>query len=65
VMDGRVCDGGEERQFGWGRFHPALQSLNGGAKVKVGAGVKRLLVYGRALRTSEAIASWRAAGLLR
>jgi hypothetical protein len=60
VMNGRLCDGGEERQFGWGRFHPALHSIQGGEKVRVGASVKRLLVYGRALRTSEAIASWRA-----
>lgn len=59
VMDGMVCDGGEERQFGWGRFHPSLQSLNGGPTVRVGVSVKRLLVYGRALRTAEAIASWR------
>lgn len=59
VINGRVCDGGEERQFGWGRFHPSLHSLNGREKIRVGGGVKRLALYGRALRTAEAIAAWR------
>ncbi|MCX6611555.1 MAG: hypothetical protein NTW74_11980 [Acidobacteria bacterium] len=59
VVDGKFNDGLEQKQFGWGRFHPSLHSLNGGARLRVGGMVKRLLVYGRALRTSEAIASWR------
>lgn len=25
ISDGRLHDGGDERQFGWGRYHPALQ----------------------------------------
>jgi hypothetical protein len=64
VMDGRLCDGGEARQFGWGRFSPWLQSLNGGAELRVGPAldgeIALLRVYGRALRTSEAVGAYRA-----
>ncbi len=60
VVDGVLNDGGEQRQFGWGRFSPGLQNANGGPTLRTGAGVNRLRVYGRALRTSEAVANWRA-----
>jgi hypothetical protein len=52
IVDGRVCDGGEERQFGWGRFHPALRGLNGEARLKVGEGVEEVKVYAKALRAA-------------
>jgi hypothetical protein len=60
VVDGKFNDGLEQKQFGWGRFHPQLHSLNGGAKLRLDPHLLRLLVYGRVLRTSEAIASFRA-----
>ena len=67
VVDGRFCDGGEARQFGWGRFSPALQSLNGGAVLRIAPAldgeVSRFRVYGRALRTSEAVSAFRAGAL--
>lgn len=28
VVDGRLCDGGEARQFGWGRYSPHLREAN-------------------------------------
>ena len=28
IIDGVVCDGGEFRQFGWGRFSPGLRHVN-------------------------------------
>ena len=28
IVDGAVCDGGAQRQFGWGRFSPALRHVN-------------------------------------
>ncbi len=28
IVDGVVCDGGEYRQFGWGRFNPHLRHVN-------------------------------------
>lgn len=60
VVDGQLCDGGDERQFGWGRYSPTLQFARGGAQLTIGAGVKSLRIYGRPLRTSEAIGNFRA-----
>jgi hypothetical protein len=60
VVDGVVCDGGSRRQFGWGRFSPVLREANGAARIKADPAVRRLRVFGRALRTSEAVGSYRA-----
>lgn len=60
IVDGRLHDGGETRQFGWGRYNPNLKSLEGAPRIQVDRAVTRLRIYGRMLRTSEAIASWRA-----
>lgn len=61
VIDGVLNDGGEARQFGWGRFSPNLRSAAGGAELRIGRPtVQGLRVYGRYLRTSEAIAAFRA-----
>lgn len=60
VIDSKFCDGGDTRQFGWGRFNPNLRSANGGQTLRTGAGVKAVKIYGRALRTAEAIANYRA-----
>lgn len=38
VMDGKFNEGGDARQFGWGRFSPRLLSPAGEAKLKIGAG---------------------------
>ncbi len=62
VVDGVFNDGADDRQFGWGRFNPNLVSANGGPGVRVGNGVAKLRVYNRALRTSEAVAAFRAGG---
>jgi hypothetical protein len=55
VVDGKLCDGGDARQFGWGRFSPNLQSVNGDRTLRIGPDVVSLRLYGRALRTSEAV----------
>ncbi len=60
VIDGVFNDGGDHRQFGWGRFSPNLMSLNGAATLHVGEGVNKLRLYNRALRISEAVAAFRA-----
>jgi hypothetical protein len=60
VVDGKLCDGGDQRQFGWGRYSPNLRSAQGGDTLRIGEGVKQLRVYGRAIRTSEAIGNFRA-----
>jgi hypothetical protein len=65
VVDGQVCDGGDFRQFGWGRFTPHLHSVTGGRRLRLGptlqGQLQTLRIYGRALRVSEAVAHWRAA----
>jgi hypothetical protein len=60
VVDGVLQDGGNQRQFGWGRFSPHLRSANGAAKVRIDPAVGSLRIYGRALRTSEAVGNFRA-----
>ncbi|MCC6859484.1 MAG: exo-alpha-sialidase [Bryobacterales bacterium] len=59
VIDGKLCDGGDARQFGWGRFNPNLQSVNGGPTLRIGPGfegeILSLRLYGRYLRTAEAV----------
>ena len=59
VVDGRLCDGGDFRQFGWGRFSPHLRHANGSPRLLIDGAIDLLRVYGRALRTSEAISNFR------
>lgn len=61
LVDGRLCDGGEFRQFGWGRFSPHLRGPSGEKSLRIACSVTSLRVYGRALRVSEAVGNWRAA----
>ena len=55
IVDGRFCDGGESRQFGWGRFSPYLRHINGAGELLIDPNVAQVNVYGRALRSSEAV----------
>ena len=62
VVDGTLCDGGADRQFGWSRFHPELRSINAARKAKIAptlnGKLKRLRFYDRYLRTSEAVGNY-------
>ncbi|NOZ21301.1 MAG: hypothetical protein GXP25_09450 [Planctomycetes bacterium] len=64
LIDGKLCDGGEHRQFGWGRYSPNLRHAKGADTLRVGANlegeVKRLRIYDRAIRTSEAVGNYQA-----
>lgn len=60
VVDGILCDGGDERQFGWGRFSANLRTPNGLPAIRIAPSVKSLKIYNRALRTSEAVANFKA-----
>jgi hypothetical protein len=60
VVNGVLCDGGDDRQFGWGRFSPTLRAPNGASTVKLARSVQALRLYTRALRTSEAVGNFRA-----
>ncbi len=66
VVDGRFCDGGDERQFGWGRFNTNYRGPAGGDVLRIGhtdhMEILALRLYGRALRVSEAVGN-HAAGL--
>ncbi len=64
VVDGILCDGGDARQFGWGRFSPNLYNVTGGDSLRIAPGMNGRLewlrVYGRYLRTSECVGNYRA-----
>ena len=64
VLDGRLCDGGAERQFGWGRFSPNLRDVNGRTELTVsrlegGGMVTGLRIYDTALTISDAVGNFR------
>lgn len=60
VVDGVLCDGGDARQFGWGRFSPTLRSPRGADTLRIAPAVQSLRLYNRALLTSEAVGNFRA-----
>jgi hypothetical protein len=58
VVNGGLGDGGEDRQFGWGRFSPTLRAPHGAGTVTLAPAVLSLRLYHRALRTSEAVGNF-------
>jgi hypothetical protein len=60
VANGQVCDGGDERQFGWGRYSEHFRGPAGTGPLKLHKAVKHLRVYDRAVRVSEAVGNFRA-----
>jgi len=58
--DGCFCDGGTERQFGWGRFSPYFRGLTAGAPLQFSprgaAALQALRIYPRALLAAEVTA---------
>jgi hypothetical protein len=64
LVDGVLCDGGRSRIQGWWRLNPWMDDLNGDGTCTVDKGFKgrieRLRIYDRYLRTSEAVANYRA-----
>jgi hypothetical protein len=64
VVDGVLCDGGTDSIYGWGRFSPELRDVTGSEKLRLVPSLRGKLVglkiYDRYLRTSEAIANYRA-----
>lgn len=63
VVDGILNDGGDTRQFGWGRFNPYLQSVSGAKQLIVGKEIngiiKNVCIYNRAITISEAIGNYK------
>jgi hypothetical protein len=60
IVDGKLHDGGDYRQFGWGRFNPHLRGAHGTDKLRIAPSVVGLRLYDRSLRTSEAIGNFQA-----
>lgn len=64
VVDGKLADGGQHRQFGWGRLSPDFYDANGTPRLRIApnlsGSIKKLAIYDRALRTSEAVGNFRA-----
>lgn len=63
VIDGVLCDGGMQRQYGWGRVEPNLcrpQNADLNLSGQFTQELTNLRVYNRALRVSEAVGNWRA-----
>jgi hypothetical protein len=64
IVDGVLNDGGAVREYGWGRFPPALGDVNGSRTPRVAprlfGSIRELKVYERSLRTSEAVGNYRA-----
>ena len=62
VIDGVLCDGGDVREFGWGRFNRDLGNLNGSGELRIAPGLQGQLgsvrLYNRYLRTSEAVGNF-------
>jgi len=59
IVDGILCDGGDSRQFGWGRFSPHLTHVNGNSSLQVYTPLEGLWIYNRALKTSEVVGNYR------
>ena len=64
VVDGVLCDGGERREFGYGRFSPAFRNINGAETLQIAPSLhgelRQLRIYDRYLRVSEALGNYRA-----
>ncbi|NBO93120.1 MAG: hypothetical protein EBV06_12550 [Planctomycetia bacterium] len=59
LVDGRLCDGAGQRQFGWGRYPAELRDVSGTRKLLLGPSLQGNLLsvrlYQRPLTTSEAV----------
>lgn len=64
MVDGQLCDGGKERQFGWGRFHPNFRDPNGAPQATLAptlhGTLARVRLYDRYLFANEGAANYAA-----
>ncbi len=64
IVNGKFLDGGEYRQYGWGRYNAYLLNVKGRTNTTLAPGfdgdIKTIRIYDRALRTSEVIGNYRA-----
>lgn len=55
IIDGKFCDGGTQRQFGWSRFSSALRDAIGSPFLSVAENIQHLRIFSRPLMTCEAV----------
>ncbi len=60
VIDGVLCDGGPDRPAGWGRYDGRLVGARCAGRVRVAPSLRRVRIYDRPLRVSEAVAHFHA-----
>jgi hypothetical protein len=64
LVDGKLCDGGKDRQYGWGRFGESVGSVNSAGAWTLAPSLhgelKKLRIYRRYLTTSEAVGNFHA-----
>jgi hypothetical protein len=63
LVDGALCDGGKNRQFGWGRFDPKIGDVSGTGSIKTdlaGVTLHGMRIYSRYLRSAEVVQNYRA-----
>ena len=64
VVDGKLNDGGDQRQFGWARFPHELRTFDATPTLtlapRMRGQLRQFRIYDRPLRTSEVVANWRA-----
>ncbi|MEI8206805.1 MAG: sialidase family protein [Kiritimatiellales bacterium] len=65
LLNGALCDGGDDRQYGWGYFNAHMAHLNGLGCAEISPRVDRFLLYDRALSVSESVAQHRFFGCWR
>ena len=62
IVNGRFCDGGEYRQFGWQRFSPCFKHVNWRKTWETGKALngklRQLKVHNRVIMTAEAVRNW-------
>ena len=61
IVDGVLCDGGDSRQFGWGRFDSAMSEISGTGEIRAdltNVRIDRLRIYDRYLRTAEVVQNY-------
>jgi hypothetical protein len=61
IVNGVLCDGAADRQFGWGRFSPNLREVNGGPlriEPSLRGNLEVVRIYDRPLRTFEAVGNY-------
>ncbi len=55
LANGRFCDGGDDRQFGWSRYNPLLKRVGYAREWKLSPSIQSLSIYGRPLMSAETL----------